>query len=214
MTASPRTGALWSGIALLALLLGLVLSTALVGFVESTFHVDHGFGLAGWPIVWGAAAIGGVHVGAHLVFTVGPTVRPRAFVVPGAGLLVAAAVQLALYGYAVARFGLIDPDQIGPVAALFGLLVALATAAFGVEIAPRRALVPPVVAAAVAAAVTLVVIGTHVPSMSDGIDAVAFPLAVALAAAALYVLAVVVRVARVLGGRSAARLQSRSSLAA
>ena len=211
MTASPRTGALWSGIALVALLLGLVLSTALLGFLEATFDIDHAIGLAAWPVVWGATAIAGVQVGAHLVFTVGPTVRARAFLVPGAGLLAAAAVQLALYGYATTRFGVIDPDQIGPIAALFGLLVALSTAAFGVEIAPRRALVPPVVAAVVAAVVTLAVIGTHVPSVIDGIDAAALPLAVALTGAALYAVAVVVRVTRVLGGRSAARLQARSS---
>jgi hypothetical protein len=212
MTASPRTGALWSGIAVVAFLLGLVASGAAVGYLRSTFALDHGLGLAAWPILWGAIAGGGVLVGAHLVFTVGPTVRWRSLAVPAVGVVIAAILQLALHRYAIARFGVMDPDLLGPVTVLFALLVAVAAAAFGVEIAPRRAAAVPALTALVAGAGIVVIVAMHADGIADGVDPVAIPLGGALGAAGLYAAAIGIRAGRVLVARPVSRLRPRTSL--
>ena len=179
---------MWSGLSLLVFVGGLFATVAVVGFLEGTLGLDHGLGLALWPLVWGAIALPGVVLAANLVFTIGPTVRRRTLLLPLIGIALAAVTEVLLYEWSVDRYGWFDPEYIRATAGLFAVLVGLATATFAVLIAPPRAAAWPAGVALICAAGVLVVFLANVPGLADGIAATSLPLAAAMGAVGAYAL--------------------------
>lgn len=175
---------------------GLFATVPVIGFLEGTLGLDHGIGLAMWPVAWGAITLPGVLLAANLVFTIGPSVRRSALPLPLVGIGLAALIQLLLHDWSVARFGLIDAEVIGLSAGLFAVLVGLATATFAVLIAPPRAAAWPAGVALICAGGVLLVVLANVPGVVDGIAAASLPLALAIGAVAAYALACAVVAAR------------------
>ena len=73
-------------------------------------------------------------------------------------------------------------------------------ALFGIAVAAGRAAVPPACAALLLAAGILVVGWSNVPGLADGIEAESWPLAIAVALAAVYAVIAGAMAARVLWG--------------
>lgn len=200
MTASVPSGALWAGASIVAFLVGLVAAVLLVGFLENSLGLARDVALATWPITWGIVAIAGVALGANLVFAIGPRISARRLLVPAVGLALAAALQVALSRWAVARFGALDVDAVGPTAALFAVLVALATSRFGVAIAPAGAVAWPGVGV-LAAAIAAILIGlANVGGLRDGIGEQGVLLGAVVTGATGYAIACAVVAVRAIGG--------------
>lgn len=142
--------------------------------------------LAAWLLGWGALSIGGVLLAGRLTFGRWLPVAPGMVAVPCAGLLLAAALELALHAWAHARFGYYDAEMIGWTAGLSFVLVLVAIALFGVLVAPRGASTPPMLALALSAGLVALVAVSNVGGALDGIPMDSWPLAVMVGLATAY----------------------------
>ena len=190
MAATPRAGAMWAALSFIACALALLLSLPVLGFLTGTLGLPHRSGLAAWPLVWGTLSIAACILAAELVFAMRPRITARALAVAAGGLGLAAATQLALFDWSVARYGRIDSELVGWTAWAFAVMVALATAAFGVLIAPGRAVAWPAGATLLASVATIAVGTSNVGGLTDGVGTSTWPLAAALGLDGLYALAV------------------------
>lgn len=118
--------------------------------------------------------------------------------VPVAGVILAIAVELTLHEWAETRFGHYDSELIWWTAGLSPVLILTAVASFGALVAPRGALVPPLVGLALAVMAVMFIVASNVPGLGDGIDAGSWPLASLVGASAAYAVA-----AAVIGARRA-----------
>lgn len=175
--------ALLSAALLVAALIGV---PPVVGYLEGSLGVSHAVGLAAWSVVWGALSIIGVFVAGRAAFGRWLSLTPAAVVFAALGIATSALVNVAIHEWSVGRFGYYDPDFVGWTAGLFAVLIALAVATFGAHVSPRAALIWPAVGATVAGVVSMVVIASNLPGLSDGIGADSWPLAFAIAGAAAY----------------------------
>jgi hypothetical protein len=150
----------------------------------------------------GAASLVGVQL-------LGSALLGRALRRPGVGLLVplvgvilAIAVELTLHEWAEARFGHYDSELIWWTAALSPTLIVTGVASFGALVAPRDALVPPLVGLALAVTAVMLIVASNVPGLGDGIDAASWPLASLVGASAVYAVAAAIGARRAIGRRS------------
>ena len=119
--------------------------------------------------------------------------RPRVgMLAPVVGIGIAIAEEVALHGWADARFGYYDSELIWWTAGLSPTLILTAVALFGVLIAPRGALAPPLFGLALAAAGVTLIFVSNLPGLVDGIDARSWPLAPLVGISAAYAVAAVV----------------------
>jgi hypothetical protein len=86
------------------------------------------------------------------------------------------------------RFGITEPELVGPTAALFAVLTGLSVAAFGAFLAPRRLIGWPLAAVALGFLGVAVIVVSNVPGLSDGIAAESWPLALWVGISGLYAL--------------------------
>jgi hypothetical protein len=168
-------------------------------FVE----VPHLVEMAEWSLVWGACSLLGVLIAGRIAFGHGLRVGTMGLVLGGTGVVLSAVVHVVLQQWAVARFGYNDPDIIGWTAGLFAVLVGLATATFGVFVAPRGAHGWPLAFVLLGAAGTIFILLSNVPGLNDGIAPESWPLAIWLGISGVY--AVVVTVACATRARRGAR---------
>ena len=190
MPATPRAGAIWAALSFIAFALALVLSLPILGFLTWTLALPHRSSLAAWPLVWGTFSIVACILAAELVFALRPRITTRALAVAAGGLGLAAGTQLALFEWSVARYGRIDPELVGWTGWAFAVMVALATAGFGVLIAPGRSVAWPAAVALVASVATIAIGASNLGGLTDGPGASTWPLAVALGMDGLYALAI------------------------
>jgi hypothetical protein len=154
-------------------------------------------GLAILPVAWTWLAAFGAVVAARLCFGAWPRVGFAAVAVLVIGGALAGWVDASLHAWAGQRFGYFEPDLIGPSSFFFAVVVGTAVGAFGVLIAPMRAVVPPALAVLAGVALTVMILVGNVPGLADGLDPESVPLAAAIALASLYVIAVGVLVLQV-----------------
>lgn len=151
-------------------------------FVETTHSLD----MALWSVVWTVSGAAAVLIAGRVAFMAWPRVGAAALAAAGTGAAVSVGVHLALQSWAAARFGYFDPDFIGWTAGLFALLVGLATAAFGVFVAPRGAAGWPLVFVILGFAGVVFVLASNLPGLADGLGPDSWPLAAWLGASGLY----------------------------
>lgn len=157
-------------------------STVLRPFVETTHAMD----MALWSIVWASLAAFGAVLAARAAFGSWPRIGVGAVIVLLTGTALSVGVHVTLQSWAAARFGHFDPDSIGWTAGLFGILVGLATAAFGVFVAPRGASVWPLAFVLLGSAGVVLVLASNLPGLADGLGPESWPLAAWLGASGLY----------------------------
>jgi len=157
-------------------------SMALRLFVETTHSLD----MALWSVVWSVFGAAAVLIAGRVAFTVWLRAGAAAVAIVVIGTLLSVGVHLTLQSWAAVRFGYFDPDFIGWTAVLFALLVGLATAAFGVFVAPRGAVAWPLTFVLLGSAGVMLVLAANLPGLSDGLAPDSRPLAGWLGASGLY----------------------------
>lgn len=112
-------------------------------------------------------------------------------VLPFIGVALAIAIELLLHQWAEARFGLYDAELVWWTAGLSFIVVLTAVGIFGVLVAPRAAIVPPLIGLVAAAAIVCLVVLSNVAGLADGIEPASWPLAISVGLAAVYAIACV-----------------------
>lgn len=115
--------------------------------------------------------------------------------VPGAGIAIAVAEEIALHEWAEAR-GYYDWDVIGPTAGLSTLLVVVAIGVFANRIAPAAASGLLAAGVFVGAALIGLVVASNLPGLGDGIGPNSWPAAIAIGLAGIYAVVAVVAALR------------------
>lgn len=158
--------------------------------LEQLFGVPHVAALGVWAFAW---VLGGgllALAAARLAFGTWCEVRLGAWLVLLVGAFVSAGQIAVLADWTIARFGYNEWDIPGPTSLLFAVVAGVAVAGFGVQVAPRGAAWPPLLAALGGAALGAAIMLSNVPGLRDGLAADSVPLAGMMAAAAVYIGAV------------------------
>jgi len=152
-----------------------------------------------WLALFGTLGILAVWMSARQWFGVRP-IDPGVLLVPGAGIALAVAEELALHEWAEASLGYYDWDFIGPTAALSFLLVLVAIGVFANRIAPAAASALVAIGVYVGAALVALVIASNIPVLGDGIGPNSWPAAIAVGLAGIYAIVAVVALRGRFGG--------------
>lgn len=147
--------------------------------------------LALWLFGWAGLSMAGVAIAGRLVFRRWIRVGWSAVVPATAGVALAAAVELVLHAWAYDRFSSVDPDLIGWTAGLPFALVPTSVALFGVLIAPRGSVGPPMVVLVVMAGLAAFIAANNVSGALDGIEPDSWALAVLIGLAGAYAIGAV-----------------------
>ena len=134
------------------------------------------------PPMWGILSVTGVLVLARAMFGRWLPVPIWAGALLAAGLVLAGALDLAMFNWSMDRFGVFDAEYIGPTAALASLTVASAVACLATIVAPQRASWAPALVAVAAALGGGVVVALNTPGLADGLGAGSVPVALLVAA--------------------------------
>jgi hypothetical protein len=167
-------------------------ATSFAGFMASGVLAALAFGAGMWAVPWVLLAAFGVLALGRIAFAAWLPVPAVAAAVLIAGVVLSGAVEASLRDWAMARFGLFDPDYVGITAVFFVVVAGVAVAGFGSLIAPRGAVLPPALAVLAGFLLTMLIVFSDVPGLSDGLDPEStFPAAI-IGVAGLYVGAVAV----------------------
>lgn len=151
---------------------------------------DHGLVLGAAPLLWGLLLAAAVpRLGRAIV---GP-LRPAAaltWALVGCGLIVAAGLQVALYGWALERFGSYDIEAMGASNLLPAALVATSLAFLAARMARAEARTIARIALGISLTVAGAILLLNVPGVHDGIRPQSLLLAVAMVAATAFVICV------------------------
>jgi len=160
----------------------------LLGFAGSQAH---GVGLALGPLIGGIASALIVVVTGRMLLDGPLRAGAGALCILGAGLVLAALTEHALYDWVVAKFGYYAVEFAGWTAALPGAVVAVAVAGFAAWSVQRRAdgLAPSIALVLATAGVGFIVL-SNVGGLADGIQPSSVPLAMMVGAAGTYCVAV------------------------
>lgn len=196
---------LWALLTLVALIVSFfaafLIGTTAVRFGSAgpqglEFRLD----LALFLVLMGAFGMLGALVMARLVFGRWLPVTAVQLVLPVIGVGLAVAVELMLHEWAQVHIGQYDWDYVGWTGGLSFLVVLSAVATFGVLVAPRGAVLPPLLGLGLAALMVGFVFIANVPGLGDGIEPESWPLAIGIGLSAAYVIgSVAVGVHRGLG---------------
>lgn len=162
-------------------------SVAMLGTIESAFETDHLVDMALWSVTWGGLSLGGLIVAGRLLLSEPMRIGPLTVAVAAVGIGLSAVVHVVLQQWEIARFGIVDPDLVGPTAGLFAVLVGVAVAGFGSLVAPPSARAWPLAATLTGSAMAAVILLGNLGGLMDGLAAESFALAAWLAASGVYV---------------------------
>lgn len=184
---------LWAGLSLVAWFVSLFVAVPLAAPVVGANPTE--------TVRWDLAVLLGINgllsmaaafVIGRRIFGRGLTARAVDFVLPLIGLALAIAVELTLHEWARVHFGYYDWDFVGWTAGLSFMVVLCSLATFGVLVAPRGAVAPPLMGVGLAAMLVCLIVVSNVPGLRDGIDPESWPLAVGVGLSAMYVISCVV----------------------
>lgn len=144
------------------------------------------------PVAWTLLAALGAIAAARLCFGTWPRVAAEAWILLATGAAFAGAVHASLHAWAGYRYGYFEPDLIGPTSVFAFVVIGVAVAGFGVQIAPRRAAVPPMLAALAGVVASVMALGGNLPGLADGLAPESVIPAWTIGAAAAYVVLVAV----------------------
>ena len=190
MTLTPSRGLTWAALSFVFFLAALFAVLPVIAAVELVWDAPHLAQMAVWSPVWGILAVLGVLVAARLAL--GAWLRPPTVAVgiAAVGIALSAVVNVVLQQWEVTRFGITEPELVGPTAGLFAVLIGLAVAGFGALLAPRRLLGWPLAAVGLGFVGVAIIVASNVPGLADGIGAESWPLAIWVGLSGVYALVV------------------------
>jgi hypothetical protein len=156
--------------------------------------------LALWLASFGILGMLAVWLSGRWLLVEPPVVR-GALLVPGAGIAIAVAEELALHEWAETSLGYYDWDLVGPTAGLSFLLVLVSIGVFTERVAPAAAAGLVAIGVIVGAALVAMIVASNIPGLGDGIGSESWPAVIAIALAGFYAVVAVVA----LRGRSRPR---------
>ena len=189
MTVTASRGAAWTSLSLVFFVAALFASLPLLAAVNLVWDAPHLAQMAVWSPSWGILSIVGVLAAARFAFGAWLRPSPMAIGVAVVGLGLSAIVNVVLQQWEMTRFGITEPELVGPTAALFAVLTGLAVAAFGALLAPRRLIAWPLLAVGLGFLGVAVIVASNLPGLSDGIAAESWPLAIWVGISGLYAVA-------------------------
>jgi hypothetical protein len=192
-TAQPtpaRGGLSWAALSVIFFVAALFAILPLVAAVQLVWDAPHLAQMAAWSPAWGILAVLGVLLAARMAL--GTWLRPSAVAIgiAGVGICLSAVVNVVLQQWELLRFGITEPELVGPTAGLFAVLVGVAVAGFAAFAAPRRLIGWPLAAVVLGFLGVVVIVGSNVPGLGDGIGADSWPLAIWVGLSGLYALVV------------------------
>lgn len=190
MTATPSRGLAWASLSLVFFVAALFAALPLLAAVNLVWDAPHLAEMAIWSPIWGILSILGVLLAAQLALGAWLRPPPIAIGIAAVGLVLSAVVNVVLQQWEITRFGITEPELVGPTAALFAVLTGLAVAAFGAFLAPRRLIGWPLAAVVLGFLGVAVIVASNLPGLSDGIAAESGPLAIWVGISGLYGLVV------------------------
>jgi hypothetical protein len=188
MTLTPGRGLAWAALSLALFVAAFLAVFPILAAMRVFGEVPHLAQMALWSLSWGILSVLGVLVAARVAFGAWLRPGPVALGVAAVGISLSAALHIVLQQWELARFGYPDPDYVGWTGLLFAVLVALAVAAFGAFLVPRRFIGWAVAAVLLGFAGTALVVASNVPGLSDGVRPESWPLAVVIGLCGLYAL--------------------------
>jgi hypothetical protein len=157
-----------------------------IGQLQQVGLLTHPSSLGVWAISWVLSSGVVALAAARLVFGRWLDVSPAAWLILIVGAIVSAVMEVILAQWLIAKFGMSDSELVGPMWYLFGFVAGVAVAGFGVQVAPRGALWPPLAAVLGGVLIGVSIILSNIPGLSNGLGPNSGPLAVVTVAAAVY----------------------------
>jgi hypothetical protein len=176
----------WASISFALFVIAEIVTIPVILVADQILRVPHPLGLALWAgsrtLLAGIAAF---VVGRILL---GRAVRsvPTAWIVLVVGAAVAGALQAALAGWAIERFGYSDPDFLGPSAQLYQAVGGVAVASFAALVAPPNVTRPAQLSLVLATTLTIAIIAANLSGAADGIGPESIPLAATMGLVLVY----------------------------
>jgi hypothetical protein len=186
LRATPLRGIAWAILSLVAFGGAFTGAVGVLSLAQRFVDVPHLVDLMLWCVLTGASSLVAVLVLGRLSFGHWLAVGRMAVGLAVLGIGLAVALLLSLWQWGSDRFGVVDWDYLGWTGWLHVFVLALAMAVFGVFVAPRRAVIWPLIATLGGAIVTLAIIATNVPGLRDGIDPESWPLAIWIGVSGVY----------------------------
>lgn len=184
---------LWAGLSLVAWFVSLFVAVPLAAPVVGANPTE--------TVRWDLAVLLGINgllsmaatfVIGRRIFGSGVAARSADLVVPVIGIVLAIVVELTLHEWARVHIGHYDWDFVGWTAGLSFMVVLCSLATFGVLVAPRGAVAPPLMGVGLAATLVCLIVVSNVPGLGDGINPESWPLAVGVGLSAMYAIGCVV----------------------
>ena len=196
MTTTPARGLAWAALSIVFFLAALVAVLPVIAAMELVWDAPHLAEMAVWSPVWGILAVLGVLLAAQLAL--GTWLRPPlvAIGIAAVGIGLSAVVNVVLQQWEVTRFGITEPELVGPTAGLFAVLIGLAVAGFSAFVAPRRLIGWPLAAVGLGFVGVAIIVVSNVPGVANGIPAESWPLAIWVGLSGVYAVVVAALVLR------------------
>ncbi len=196
MNPTPARGLAWTALSFVFFVAALFATLPIFAAVRLVWDTPHLVEMAAWGPIWGGLSVLGVLVAARLA--IGTAFRPPAAAlgIAAVGIGLSAVVNVVLQQWEMTRFGITEPELVGPTAGLFAVLIGLAVAGFAAYLAPRRLIGWPLAAVALGCLGVAVIVASNVPGISDGIGADSWPLAIWVGLSGVYAAVVAALVGR------------------
>jgi hypothetical protein len=196
MTLTPSRGLTWAALSFVFFLAALFAVLPVIAAVQLVWDAPHLAQMAVWSPVWGILSVLGVLVAARLVL--GTWLQPPrvAVGIAAVGIALSAVVNVVLQQWEMTRFGITEPELVGPTAGLFAVLIGLAVAGFSSFVAPRRLIGWPLGAVVLAFAGVAIVVLSNLPGLANGIANESWPLAIWVGLSGVYAVVVTALVVR------------------
>lgn len=196
MTTTPARGLTWAALSFVFFLAALFAVLPVIAAVQLVWDAPHLAQMAVWSPVWGILSVLGVLVAARLVL--GTWLQPPRVAVGIAvvGIALSAIVNVVLQQWEMTRFGITEPELVGPTAGLFAVLIGLAVAGFSAFVAPRRLIGWPLGAVVLGFTGVAIVELSNLPGLANGIPTESWPLAIWVGLSGVYAVVVTALVVR------------------
>jgi hypothetical protein len=162
----------------------------IIAAVKLVWDAPHLVQMAAWSPIGGVLAVLGVLVAAQLALGAWFRPPPLGIGIAAVGIGLSAVVNVVLQQWELARFGVTEPELVGPTAGLFAVLIGLAVAGFSAFVAPRRLIGWPLAAVALGFVGVAIIVVSNLPGLANGISPESLPLATWVGLSGVYALVV------------------------
>jgi len=189
MTVTQPRGLAWASLSVVFFVAALFAVLPVIAAMQLVWNAPHLAQMAAWGPAWGILAVGGVLLAAQVSLGAWLRPSPTAIGIATVGICLSSVVNVVLQQWEMTRFGITEPELVGPTAGLFAVLIGLAVASFAALIAPRRVIGWPLAAVVLGFLGVATIVLSNLPGLRDGISPESWPLAIWAGISGLYALA-------------------------